>query len=772
MKTQPYHNQWFQPVISLINQLRYPQKFALISCVFLMPLTLALYLLLSEIQGQINFASLEADGVVYLQALRHFKQEILAVQFPRDLNSSAISETAPSSLDESWRSLQAIDQKYSQALKTQTQFSRLSQTVKQCQALACIKNPARSPLFFQQIHRQIQELWQQIGDQSNLILDPDLDSYYLMDAVVLKLPMMQRDLKTIQTITHLASQPQSLTELEKTQLIILSEHLNQTHQELVNGLNVAFSNNPSGTLRSRLNQPRITLSQQLDRLSNALKSFKIDVINPKNLDTLQASFALWDKTSENLAILLQQRIQRFVWRQWLLGSFVLFTLAIAVYLFIGFYLSVMQMVSSLRAASERMINGKQQGDIHLNSRDEMTEVIDAFNTVADALRTAELKYRSIFENAVEGIYQTTLEGNYLIANPMLARLYGYESPAAMIAELTDIEHQLYVERDRRQEFIALMEKDGKVWGFESEIYQKDGNKRWISESARAIYNPEGKIIGFEGTVVDITQRKADELEIQRLTQQLQDDNLRMSAELDVTRHIQQMLMPSEQELNAVDSLDIAGFMEPAAEVGGDYYDILQENGKVRISIGDVTGHGLESSIVMIMAQTAVRTLIANGETDPARLLNAVNQTIYANTRRMGSYKNMSLLLLEYEAGLIRLSGQHEELIIVRHTGEVEQIDTLELGFPLGLESNITHFVSEQQIQLYPGDVALLYTDGITEAMNPENQQYGLAQMCQVIVDNRDRSAQEIRQAIIDNLKQYIQTQKIFDDITLLVLKQQ
>ncbi|MEB3309416.1 MAG: SpoIIE family protein phosphatase [Snowella sp.] len=772
MKTQPYQNQWFRPVIHLINQLRYPQKFGLISCVFLMPLTLALYLLLSEIQGQINFAKLEIDGLEYLQALRHFKQEILAVQFPQTLNSASISARDPSRLAESWRSLQTIDQNYRHALKTPDQFARLSQTFTSCQAQSCWQNVARSPLFFPQIHQQIQDLWQQIGDQSNLILDPDLDSYYLMDVVVLKLPSIQRDLMAILKITQFLSEKQPLSEFEKTQLTILNESLSQTHQELVKSLTIAFNNNPSGNLRSRLTPPRATLSQQFDQLTNSLQNSDVGLINQQSLDTLQASFSLWDKTSDHLAILLQQRIQRFVWRQWLLGSFVLFTLAIALYLFIGFYLSVMQMVASLRAASERMISGKQQGDISLNSRDEMTEVITAFNTVADALRTAEFKYRSIFENAVEGIYQTTLEGNYLIANPMLARLYGYESPSEMLAELKDIEHQLYVERDRRQEFIKLMEKDGKVWGFESEIYRKDGSKLWITESARAIYSPEGKITGFEGTVVDITQRKADELEIHRLTQQLQDENLRMSAELDVTRHIQQMLMPSDNELNSVESLDIAGFMEPAAEVGGDYYDILQENGKVRISIGDVTGHGLESSIVMIMAQTAVRTLIANGETDPARLLNAVNQTIYANTRRMGSYKNMSLLLLEYEAGLIRLSGQHEELIIVRQSGEVEQIDTLELGFPLGLESNITQFVSEQQIQLYSGDVALLYTDGITEAMNPENQQYGLAQLCQVIVENRDRSAQEIRQAIIDNLKQYIQTQKVFDDITLLVLKQQ
>ncbi|NJL43050.1 MAG: SpoIIE family protein phosphatase, partial [Pseudanabaena sp. SU_2_4] len=149
----------------------------------------------------------------------------------------------------------------------------------------------------------------------------------------------------------------------------------------------------------------------------------------------------------------------------------------------------------------------------------------------------------------------------------------------------------------------------------------------------------------------------------------------MSAELDVTRQLQQMILPKDAELKLIEGLDIAGFMEPAAEVGGDYYDVLQHNGKVMIGIGDVTGHGLASGVVMIMAQTAVRTLLAVGETDPVKFLSALNQAIYGNTRRMESYKNMTLALLDYESGVLSLSGQHEELIIVRNNGKIERFDT-------------------------------------------------------------------------------------------------
>lgn len=273
----------------------------------------------------------------------------------------------------------------------------------------------------------------------------------------------------------------------------------------------------------------------------------------------------------------------------------------------------------------------------------------------------------------------------------------------------------------------------------------------------------------------VTERTAElaqaNAEISSLNEQLKAENIRMGAELEVTRKLQRMILPSETELEAVAGLEIAGFMEPATEVGGDYYDVLQQDGRIKIGIGDVTGHGLESSVVMLMAQTAVRALIASGETDPAKLLNAVNRTIYDNTRRMQSYKNMTIALLDYEAGLLRLSGQHEELIVVHPDGSIDSIDTIDLGFPLGLEPDIAPFIAETNVQLQPGDVAVLYTDGITEAMNPERVQYGLDRLHAVLISKRFETANQIREAVIQDVLNHIGQGDVFDDLTLLVLKQ-
>ena len=122
-------------------------------------------------------------------------------------------------------------------------------------------------------------------------------------------------------------------------------------------------------------------------------------------------------------------------------------------------------------------------------------------------------YRGIFENAIWGIFQTTPDGYYLRANPALARIYGYDTPGEMLASLTDIGRQLYVDRKRRDEFIRLMKEHGAVSGFESQVYRRDNRIIWISESCREVRGRTGELLYYEGTVEDITARKRAEMEL-------------------------------------------------------------------------------------------------------------------------------------------------------------------------------------------------------------------------------------------------------------------
>src|SRR5882672_1053840 len=135
--------------------------------------------------------------------------------------------------------------------------------------------------------------------------------------------------------------------------------------------------------------------------------------------------------------------------------------------------------------------------------------------VEQELRQAEAKYRSIFENAVDGIFQTTPEGQYLSVNPALACIYGYETPDELMRSLTDIGEQLYVDTSRRAEFIRLLHAHNTVTGFESQVYRRDGKVIWITETARAVRAENGALLYYEGIVEDITERKQAEEELQK-----------------------------------------------------------------------------------------------------------------------------------------------------------------------------------------------------------------------------------------------------------------
>jgi len=128
----------------------------------------------------------------------------------------------------------------------------------------------------------------------------------------------------------------------------------------------------------------------------------------------------------------------------------------------------------------------------------------------ESRKESEERYRSIFENAVEGIFQTTLDGKFAAVNPSLARMYGYDSPDEMIATITDIGSQLYVDPGRRDEFIRLMQTQKEVTGFEALVYRKDGTVIWISENVRGRRNQAGVLVGYEGTVEQLTERKLAE----------------------------------------------------------------------------------------------------------------------------------------------------------------------------------------------------------------------------------------------------------------------
>ena len=192
----------------------------------------------------------------------------------------------------------------------------------------------------------------------------------------------------------------------------------------------------------------------------------------------------------------------------------------------------------------------------INSISQRISEIIKRKRVNKALKQAEEDYRSIFENAVEGIYQSTPDGKFINVNPALARMLGYKSPENLIKEVTNIEKQLYVDPDQRKKFEKLIEKRSVVRDFEIQLNHKSGKKIWASLASRAVRNEKGKIQYYEGTFEDITKRKKSEEEIRKLSRAVEQSPA--SIIITDTKGIIEYVNPKFSEITGYKSEEVIG----------------------------------------------------------------------------------------------------------------------------------------------------------------------------------------------------------------------
>ncbi len=452
----------------------------------------------------------------------------------------------------------------------------------------------------------------------------------------------------------------------------------------------------------------------------------------------------------------------------------------------------------------KLITGVQQVqkgnyDVHISVRDhnEIGLLAKAFNNMVATIHDYDQSLKQSLEELSRIKYAvdqscivsiTDLNGNITYVNDKFCEISGYSQQ-----ELFGKTHSVIKAGCHKREFFQNLWStitSGSIWRGEIKNKTKAGKYYWVETTIVPLIDDfSGQLLQYLAIQNDVTHQKLfqEKLEnevqertvelalandaICQLNKQLKAENIKIKAELHVARQMQQLILPNPEELKGIKELDIAGFMEPAEEVGGDYYDVLDTDGVVTIAIGDVTGHGLESGILMVMTQAIVRCLQELGEIDPITSLTTLNQTIYKNVQRMNSDKNLTLAILHYAQGIISLSGQHEETIVVRESGEIECIDTMDLGFPIGLDDDISNFIDHKIIKLNTGDGIVLYTDGITEARDINKKLYGQQKLCNVLHENWHLSSQEIQEAVITDIRHHIGKQRVFDDITLLVIKQ-
>ncbi|WP_438019387.1 SpoIIE family protein phosphatase [Sorangium sp. So ce315] len=238
-------------------------------------------------------------------------------------------------------------------------------------------------------------------------------------------------------------------------------------------------------------------------------------------------------------------------------------------------------------------------------------------------------------------------------------------------------------------------------------------------------------------------------------------------ESQVAQHIQTRLVPPHP---AIAGLDLCAYMRPAAEVGGDYYDVIATPEGGWLGIGDVAGHGLAAGLVMLMIQSMVAAMTRRAQAgSPAEIVSALNQAIHDNVRdRLKRDEHATLVLLRYErGGRVTFAGAHDDIIVCRASTR-RCVCIPSSGVWVGVLPSIDAMTRDAEFSLEDGDVLVLYSDGVTEARNAHREQFGLERLCAAIEAAQAEPVDAIRDRILRDVEGWCPSPD--DDMTLVVAR--
>jgi sigma-B regulation protein RsbU (phosphoserine phosphatase) len=238
-------------------------------------------------------------------------------------------------------------------------------------------------------------------------------------------------------------------------------------------------------------------------------------------------------------------------------------------------------------------------------------------------------------------------------------------------------------------------------------------------------------------------------------------------ENEIASRIQASILPGEID---VEGLAISARMLPAEIVGGDYYDIIPVDDGCWLAVGDVAGHGLAAGVIMLMIQSAVQSLVRLApRASPRELVCALNGALFENIQnRMKRDEHVTFCLARYSAdGRLVLAGAHESILICRENGQCEEI--VPKGTWLGLIEDVSALMPETVVQLGPGDLMLLFSDGVIEADDGHGARFGLERLRRLFVENRERTPQDLRNELLEAVLRW-SGRAPEDDVMLLVIR--
>jgi|GEM_PF-406225 len=395
----------------------------------------------------------------------------------------------------------------------------------------------------------------------------------------------------------------------------------------------------------------------------------------------------------------------------------------------------------------------------------VTGVVQVAMNITERKR-AEQKMADIINFLPDATFVIDTDGKVIAWNRAMECLTGIQ--AKEMLGRGDCEYSLPIYGTRRRMLIDLVLRSDEILEGKYDTVQREGNTiitevfvpsfkpggAYLWTKASPLYDPGGKLIGAIETMRDVTEHRQIEQKLER-----------SKAELQIAAEIQKNFLPDHTP--SVFQFKLAAVTIPAMEVGGDFYDFISlPDGRQGLVIADVAGKSIPAALFMALSRTIVRANAAH-QPQTAEVLREANNMI-AEDASAGMFVTLFYGILDGKAHTLTYANAGHPPLLVFRTGGCRCTEQEVTGVALGAMDGMEY--EERQVQFLPGDVAVLYTDGVTEAVNRKGEMYGLKRLCSVMTRNGHLSAQEIMEKVLDDISEFSGDQSQYDDITLVVLK--
>lgn len=368
---------------------------------------------------------------------------------------------------------------------------------------------------------------------------------------------------------------------------------------------------------------------------------------------------------------------------------------------------------------------------------------------------AEARFRKLLESAPDAMVIVNAEGRIVLVNEQAERLFGYTREELLGETLEILVPERFRQVHAEQRIAFGGNPHTRSMGAGPELFgrHKDGSEFEAEISLSPIQTEEGLLVS--SAIRDVTERR-------RVERTLEENAVQLLA----AQKIQQRLLPGAAPI--IPGYDIAGAVYPAEFAAGDYFDYLpMDDERVGVVVGDVSGHGLAPSLLMASTHAYMRTL-AKMQSELPDILALVNSSLVAETEDDRFVTMLFACLNPRTRTFVYANAGHPTGYVIDSPGQIKALLKSE-AMPLGIMSE-NEFPVADPIALDPGDLVLLLTDGILEALSPEGTFFGAERVLDVVRQHRQRTAAEITEALRDAVRRFTGRERLVDDVTAVVIK--